>query len=128
MSGSHSFAASTIEAGTLLSEVDALRGADWRIVQVLCVAMQDGAEITYSFGKGLELRSLRIIAPADSPVPSVTSLYPGAFLYENEIRDLYGVRIERIRSDWEGKVLDVAGEKPFSKARIDAVSSEAGSR
>jgi len=127
MSGTLAHEVSTVEASGLLAEVDAFRNADWRIVQVLCVARPDGAEITYSFGKGLELRSLRIVAPARGAVPSITSLYPGAFLYENEIRDLYGVRVERIRSDWEGKVLDVAGDRPFSKVRIDPVSSEGGS-
>jgi len=128
MSGTLSHVVSTIEASSLLSEVDVLRATGWRIVQVLGVAVQDGTEITYTFGKELEMRSLRIAAPAGSAVPSITALYPGAFLYENEIRDLYGARIERIRADWEGKVLDVAGEKPFAKVRIDAISSEGGSR
>jgi len=38
------------------------------------------------------------------------------------------VRIERIRDDWQGKVYDVAREKPFSKVRVDAISSEGGSK
>ena len=128
MSGTLSHAVSTIDASTLLSEVDALRSSGWRIVQILGIALQGATEITYSFGKGLEMRSLRIAAAAEASVPSITALYPGAFLYENEIRDLYGARIERIRADWEGKVLDVAGEKPFRKVSVEAVSSEGSSR
>jgi ech hydrogenase subunit D len=115
-----------IEIGPLLTEVDALRSAGWRIVQILCVASTEGAEISYSFGLGLEMRSLRVVVPAETPLPSITSLYPGAFLYENEIRDLFGVRIERIRADWEGKVYDVAKDKPFSKVTVQAISSEGG--
>jgi ech hydrogenase subunit D len=110
----------------LLPEVDALRSSGWRLVQVLCVGSAEGAELSYSFGLALEMRSLRIAVPAEANVPSITPLFPGAFLYENEIRDLFGVRIERIRSDWEGKVYDVAKDKPFSKVTIKAISSEKG--
>jgi ech hydrogenase subunit D len=121
-----------IGIGPLLTEVDALRSAGWRLVQILCVGNSAGAEISYSFGSGLELRSLRVDVPAETALPSITSLYPGAFLYENEIRDLFGVRIERIRSDWEGNVYDVAGgasgAKPFSKVTVEAISSEGGRR
>ncbi len=112
----------------LLCEVDKLRSEGWRLVQLLAAALDDGAELTYSFGLGLEMRSLRISAKAEESVPSITSLYPGAFLYENEIRDLFGVRVERIRADWEGKVFDVAREKPFSRVKVEAVSSERGTR
>jgi ech hydrogenase subunit D len=116
--------------GPLLTEVDALRSSGWRLVQILCVGNADGAELSYSFGSGLELRSLRVEVPAETPLPSITSLFPGAFLYENEIRDLFGVRIERIRSDWEGNVYDVAGgadgARPFSKVTVKAISSEEG--
>jgi ech hydrogenase subunit D len=117
-----------IDAESLLKEVDSLRAKEWRIVQVLCVSNAEGYELSYSFGLGLRMKSLRLRSRPEEEVPSVTALYPGAFLYENEIRDLFGVRIERIRADWEGNVLDVAqagpGGRPFSKVRIEATSSE----
>jgi len=121
---------SPIEPGRLLVETDALRAAGWRIVQVLCIGTPEGAELTYSFGLGLELRSLRFTLPAADSLPSITPSYPAAFLYENEIRDLFGVKIERIQGDWDGRVYDVAegkdGKKPFSKVTIKAISSEEG--
>ena len=115
-----------VEVSRLLSEVDALRSADWRLVQILCISSAEGAELSYSFGLGLAMRSLRFRAAAAEAVPSITTLYPAAFLYENEIRDLFGVDIERIGADWEGKVYDVAGDKPFSKVTITGPRSEGG--
>ena len=116
----------------LLQEVDALRSAGWRIVQVLAISSAAENEVSYSFGLGMEMKSLRIRVPAESNVPSITAFYPAAFLYENEIRDLFGVRIERIAGDWDGRVYDVeggdAGGKPFSKVTVRAISSEGGSR
>jgi ech hydrogenase subunit D len=125
---------SIVEIGIerLLTEVDSLRSAAWRIIQVLCISSAEGNELSYSFGSGLEMRSLRIRVPAQAPVPSITALYPAAFLYENEIRDLFGVRIERIAGDWQGRVYDVAdgdaGRPPFSKVTVQAISSEKAPR
>ena len=134
---------SIIEIGIerLLPEVDALRSAGWRIIQILCISSPEGNELSYSFGLGMEMRSLRLRVlaasaaegpAAETEVPSITALYPAAFLYENEIRDLFGVHIERIAGDWDGKVYDVAGApgggKPFSKGTIRATSAEEASR
>jgi ech hydrogenase subunit D len=128
MTGKETQSIVPIAIGDLLVEVDSLRSAGWRLVQILCIGTAEGVELSYSFGLELELKSLRIIVPASTTLPSITSLYPGAFLYENEIRDLFGVKIERIRADWEGRVYDTAegpgGRKPFSKVTVKAVSSE----
>ena len=120
-----------IKGESLLPAVDALRAAGWRIVQILCVASAEGCELSYSFGLGLAMKSLRFRAVAGDAVPSITPIYPAAFLYENEIRDLFGVRIERIGADWAGKVYDVAsgapgGGAPFSKVTIVGPRSEGG--
>ena len=113
-----------IEISRLLPEVDAFRKAYWRLVQILCVSSAEGAELSYSFGLDLAMRSLRFRASAEESVPSITAFYPAAFLYENEIRDLFGVRIERIVPDWEGKSFDVAKGQPFSKVAITGPRSE----
>jgi ech hydrogenase subunit D len=110
---------------SLPAAVDALRLDRWRLVQILCISFPEGYELTYSFGGGYALHNLRLTIGLKDPVPSITPFYEAAYLYENEIRDLFGVRIERISPDWEGKVYDVATEKPFAKATIAATSSEA---
>jgi ech hydrogenase subunit D len=115
-----------IEVGALLSEVDSLRLDHWRLVQVLCAATSEGFELDYSFGGGYALKTLRLRIGEKDRVPSITTFYEAAFLYENEIRDLFGAKIERITPDWEGKVFDVEGERPFDRRRIDAISSEGG--
>jgi ech hydrogenase subunit D len=115
-----------IDINSLLTEIDALRLDNWRLVQILCVSSPEGAELTYTFGGGMAMNSLRVRVPASDPVPSITAFYPAAFLYENEIRDLFGVRIERIGADWQGKVYDVASDKPFSKVTITGPRSEGG--
>jgi ech hydrogenase subunit D len=114
----------TISVDGLLTEVHSLQLDGWRLVQILCIAQPDAYELTYSFGGGFALRSLRFTVGAKQPVPSITPHYPAAFLYENEIRDLFGVKLERIDLDWRGKVYDVEGDRPFAKAGLQLGSSE----
>ncbi len=103
---------------TLLAAVDSLRLDDWRLVQILALSSGDRYELDYSFGGGYALHTLRLDIDAKDPVPSITPFYRAAFFYENEIRDLFGVRIERIDPDWEGKVFDVDGDRPFRKVSV----------
>jgi ech hydrogenase subunit D len=113
-----------IEVDDLLSQVDALKLDGWRLVQILCISLEDGYELNYSFGGGYAMRTLRLTIGLKDAVPSITPHYGAAFLYENEIRDLFGVRLERIDLDWRGKVFDVKGDKPFSKVSMRLASSE----
>jgi len=118
----------TIGIGELLSKVDATRAAGWRLVQMMGISGTEGVELDYSFGLGHEMIVLRFpVAPGES-VPSITSIYAGAYLYENEIRDLFGVDIQRISVDWLGKVFDTAGDRPFNKIKVALQSSEGGPR
>jgi ech hydrogenase subunit D len=113
-----------ITAESLPTLADAFKLDGWRLVQILCIARVDGYELQYSFGGGYALRTLRLNIGPRQAVPSITPYYGAAFLYENEIRDLFGALIERISPDWEGKVFDVAGTAPFSKLAVPLTSSE----
>jgi ech hydrogenase subunit D len=113
-----------IQADDLLSQVDALKLDGWRLVQIMCVSLDEGYELDYSFGGGYAMRTLRLTVGLKDPVPSITHHYAAAFLYENEIRDLFGARIERIGFDFHGKAFDSAGDKPFGKLSLRLASSE----
>ena len=41
-------------------------------------------------------------------------IFPAAFLYENEIHDLFGIAIEGINHDYNGKLYRTAVEAPFA--------------
>lgn len=109
---------------TLVKEVDSLLLDGWRLVQIFGVSSRDGYELDYTFGGGYAMKTLRLLVGAKDPVPSITSYYPAAVLYENEIRELFGVRIERIHPDWRGDLLGGASQKPFSHVRLEATSIE----
>lgn len=98
----------------LLVECARLAAKEFRLVQILALSTPEGAELTYSFSKEFHMVGLRCSVPKDDSIPSITPIWKGAFLYENEIKDLFGVRIENISVDYQGKFYDIAKEHPFA--------------
>ena len=46
-------------------------------------------------------------------MPSITQIYPGAFLQENEAAELFGVPIEGMVQDYHDRLYRIAEETPF---------------
>ncbi len=85
----------------------------WRLGQ-MCSAFVDGVyELTYSFTKGQELINYRIIVEKEQVVPSITNIYSCAFLYENEMKELFGVKYEHIAVDYDNRLYRINEETPF---------------
>ena len=111
-------AVNTIEPITpdaFMEEVIRFKMEGWRVVQICAARLPDGYELSYSFGRDYDMRTLRLTVGEEEPVPSITQIYPGAFLQENEAAELFGVRIENIDGDYHGKLYRIAGETPFKQ-------------
>ena len=85
------------------------------MVQICASRLENGFALSYSFGKGYDMRTLRLDIDEAQTVPSITQIYPGAFLQENETAELFGVRIESIDGDYHGKLYRIAQETPFKQ-------------
>jgi ech hydrogenase subunit D len=111
-----------IQKSELMSRVTEYFGKGYRLVQISCVKYPDGREkalkyeMSYSFGLEYAFETLRFdIAPHDE-LPSITTIYTGAYLYENELHDLYGIKIIGINIDFKGTFYKVAIPTPFNPA------------
>ncbi|HEY7746598.1 MAG TPA: NADH-quinone oxidoreductase subunit C [Desulfuromonadales bacterium] len=90
----------------------------YRLVQIGCSTLADSYELTYSFDREYRLLSLRITVTPEEVIPSISVIYPGAFLYENEIHDLFGVGVTHIAVDYKGTLYRTALSTPFSIANV----------
>ena len=104
----------TVEKSCVLEEVMRLSSLGMRLVQILAVSTEKGTEMTYSFGKDFDLVNVRCEVASGESLASITPVWRGAFLYENEIRDLFGVNIENISVDYKGNFYTVAKKEPFA--------------
>lgn len=103
-----------IEPGELLKKVSEFHSSGYRLAQIGC-AKTDVIEINYSFDKDRSFVNLKVTIPsAGVEIPSVSSVYWSAFLYENEMSDLFGVKIKNIAVDYKGNFYRTSVKWPFN--------------
>ena len=115
------------EAADLLGKAAQYKKDGYRMTQILCTRVPEGYELTYSFDKDYVMENLRVIVPLEGSVMSVTSQYWYAFVWENEIHDLFGLNVEFIAPevDYGGKFFHLAKPMPWhelSKAQQPAAA------
>lgn len=108
----------SVEKCDLVGIVAQLFVEGYRLVQVGCSTLPSAYELTYSFDREYRFRNLRITVTPDEEVPSISVIYPNAFLYENEIHDLFGVVITHIAIDYRGTLYRTALSTPFSISNV----------
>ncbi len=105
-----------IATSELLDKVRSIIDSDHRLVQISCTKIGEQFMLDYSFDKDHKFYGIRIEIPVkDARLPSVSAVCPPAFLYENEIHDLFGIKIDNISVDFKGKFYRIEKEAPFSE-------------
>jgi ech hydrogenase subunit D len=104
----------------LLGEVLEMRSAGYRLVQI-GATRNEMFEVNYSFDKDLNFVNLKIkLADNDQEIPSISGVYWSAFLYENELHDLFGLQIKHISIDYQGNFYKVARPAAFAEKPVVA--------
>lgn len=108
-----------IRVEEILPQVKELKDKGYRIVQMMCrkSTPEGGMTLDYSFGLDYSMVSLRIPVSRETEVPSISGIYLPAFLYENEIHDLFGVKITNNAVDFKGHFYKIAIPTPFNPAQ-----------
>ena len=87
----------------------------WRFVQILAVNTEAGIDLEYSFMKDGTLVNSKIEGVQKTDVvPSISDDFLEAFVFENEIHELFGVQISDIAIDFEGNFYDLAQNEPMT--------------
>jgi ech hydrogenase subunit D len=107
-----------VDKSDLVGLVAELFAENYRLVQIGCSTLANAYELTYSFDREYRFKNLRFTVVEGEEVPSISVIYPGAFLYENEIHDLFGVNITHIAVDYRGTLYRTALNTPFSVSNV----------
>jgi len=91
-----------------------------RLVVITCTAAAEEYDLTYSFAKENDLKHYRLTVPEGTVIPSVGASYGGAFVYENEIHDLYGFSFTGMTIDFKGTFIRTTVPYPFKKKNTPA--------
>lgn len=98
-----------------LPVIESFSDSGYRLVQICCLKEDEGLGLHYTFDKEYGLVDLYFAVSSDDLVPSITPHFPYAFLYENEINDLYGLAFKEINVDFKGLLYKLSVQKPFNQ-------------
>jgi ech hydrogenase subunit D len=99
----------------LLERVQRMRVEGWRLAQVCCTRLTADQEVGYSFDREGRFVTLRVRLPLESPrLASISSFYWGAFLYENEMHDLFGIEVSGMAVDYHGQLYTTMVSVPYA--------------
>ena len=105
----------TIDLKNIYKEAKLRKEHGWRYVQTLAVNVGSGTDLIYSFMKDGQLDNVKIknIKKA-TKIKSITDHYLQAFVWENEIHDLFGLEFDGIAIDFEGTFYKTAVKEPMT--------------
>ena len=106
-----------IDSGELLDRVEKYKKDGFRLVQI-GATKSEVFELNYSFDKEYKFVNLRVCLPLEQPaLKSISSVFWNAFLYENEIHDLFGITITGISVDYGGNFYRMSVKAPFGEVK-----------
>ena len=104
-----------VDPDSLVTEVLQLKHRDYRLIQICAANAGEGIDITYSFGKGYKMAGLRLSILPDDEIVSISDIYAPAWLYENEMHDLFGVKVKMMSTDYHGTLYRLKNKTPYRK-------------
>ncbi len=90
---------------------------DYRLITATCIDEGELFRIIYSFDKDLTIINLEVTTPREKSILSISDIYACAFLVENEMQELFGLKIDNIALDLGGKMYMAGGVKEAPMAR-----------
>jgi len=113
-----------IEKVDLLNKVLDMKNIGYRLGQICAIKLEKFV-LLYTFVKNGELVTFRLNCEPGEPVESISWLYSYAFLYENEMKDLFGLNMVNMSLDYNGHFYETAVKTPFNPApAVDPEKSE----
>jgi|MudIll2142460700_1097286.scaffolds.fasta_scaffold2752363_1 Ni,Fe-hydrogenase III component G len=121
-----------ITKNDIVNEGKKLLDAGAKFVTAVCNDQDEKLEVTYFFSanRGVNLTCLRYTVGKDEEVPSLTGVTLSTLLIENEMKELFGLKVKDLAIDYGGHLM-LAHDSPTTpmlKPKKVAVAAEAESK
>jgi ech hydrogenase subunit D len=117
----------TVKAADLLSAVADIKSDGYRLGQACATKTEGGVDILYTFEKDEILKNLKVSLDDKAPeLQSISGIYWAAFIYENEMHDLFGVTFRNLALDYGGHFFKIASETPWNPVDKRGAKKEKG--
>lgn len=118
---SEAYTLETVDIETLYKIALERQRSGYRLAQICATAFEGYNEVIYSFAFDYTFENYKIIVPIESEINTISDFFPSAMLFENEMKELFGVQIKSINPDYRDKLYRIAVKTPFKKEVKDAV-------
>ncbi len=113
MADAQTFQAVTAEQ--IVDQAKQMLSAGYRLIQICCTKTPSEMDLIYTFEKiDLECVNFKLPVNVGDTLPSISGVFFPAFLYENEIHDLYGVNFTDMAIDFKGTLYETSVKQAFS--------------
>lgn len=113
MTGEHTQTFETAAPGDIPALAESLKAEGYRMAQICGVTKQGCTEVIYTFDKDFDVRNFKVDIPFGTQVKSITPWYWAAFVYENEIHDLFDVEFTDSKLDYKGNFFRMSQKTPW---------------
>ncbi|HIH87869.1 TPA: FAD-dependent oxidoreductase [Candidatus Bathyarchaeota archaeon] len=96
-----------VDKTDLFFSLNELKSAGARLLSITALDLGNELELVYHFEKGQSVINLHLKVPKGDPVQSITTVYPSAFVGENELQDHFNVSVSGLNVDFGGKFLRI---------------------
>ena len=104
-----------VEEVKILVTVADTKTAGYRLSQICASKIDENLEILYTFEKASSLQNYKVIIGCKEPtLPSITAYYNPAFIYENEMHDLFGINFSNLELDYGGAFFKLSRKTPWT--------------
>jgi ech hydrogenase subunit D len=91
-----------ISPDNIVGETAKMKVEGYRFITLSCVELDEArVDILYHFDRDYQIKHLRLTVTKDALVPSISPVFFAAFLVENEIQDLFGIRFQGLAIDYD---------------------------
>lgn len=104
-----------IEQSEIVEQAKNMHKEGYRLIQLCCTKSATEMDIIYTYEKiSMECKNFKVNVNVGDELPSISDIFFGAFLYENEVHDLYGVKFKGMAVDFKGTFYETSVKYPFS--------------
>jgi ech hydrogenase subunit D len=110
-----------VTAAEIVDQAKAMAKEGYRLIQLCCTKTPTEMDIIYTFEKlNLQCENFKLPVNVGDTLPSISDVFFAAFLYENEIHDLYGVNFTGMAVDFKGTLYETSVKQAFSMTGAEA--------
>jgi ech hydrogenase subunit D len=121
-----------ITKNDIVNEGKKLLDAGAKFVTAVCSDQDEKLEVTYFFttNRGVDFTCLRYLVGKEEEVPSLTGVTLSTLLIENEMKELFGLKVKDLAIDYGGHLMLAhdSPTMPMLKPKKVAVEAEAESK